>query len=681
MQRILKPLACTISLAMSSFAIAAPSSGFDVTELDKNISPCADLGAFVNAKWLAANPVPPDQVSWGSFEALRKNNLQAQRAIAEHAASHMDQAKPGSAEQKVGYFFASGMDEAAVEKAGYEPLKPQLARIAALRSGADVVAYLRASHAAGDDAVFHFGSRTDFKDSSRVIANARQGGLGLPSVDYYSKPDFAKIREAYLAHIERSLRLIGLGAADAQAQAKATMALEMRLAAVSLPPAELRKPDNQYRYVSVAEAERIMPHFAWPAFFRAQGAEVKDGFSMGQPKFFAELDKMLMEIPASDWQAYLRFHAVNNASLALSKAFQQEFFDFHDGILGQQKQMKARWERVLEVMNRRFGADFGMALGELYAAKYFPPESRRRAQAMVDDLLAAYKKRLENLPWMNAATRRHALDKLAHLTTKIGYPDQWPDWSKLELRPDDYFGNLQAIDRFFHEEDMRRIGKPSDRSLWYMAPQTVNAYYSPQTNEIAFPAAMLQPPFFDATLDDALNYGSMGAVIGHEIGHAFDDQGSQFDAQGNQADWWTDADRKHFEQRTSKLAEQFDRYEALPGKFVNGQLTMGENIGDLAGLEAAYDALQLALARNPAEAGKRIDGYTQEQRFFLGWARSWRGNMRDAALLDRLNTDPHSPRQFRAIGAPSNMPAFAQAFQCKPGDKMVRPAGQQVKIW
>jgi len=681
MQRIIKPLACAVGLALSTFAIAAPSSRFDITELDTNISPCADFGAFVNAKWMAANPVPADRTRWGSFDILAESSLDAQRGIAEDAAAHAAAATPGSAAQQVGYFYASGMDEAAIEKAGYDPLKPQLARIGAMKNGADVAAYIRGSYADGDGVAFRFGGSPDFKDSSRQIAYARQGGLGLPTADYYSKPEHAKVRDAYLTHVARSLQLIGVSAAEAQAQAKAVLAFETRLAAVSLTPTELRKPENQYRYTSIAEADKITPHFDWATFFHALGADVKDGFSLSQPEFFAEFDKMLAETPIADWQAYLRFHAVDDAAPYLSKAFQQQHFEFHDKTLQGQQDMEARWRRVLESINRYRGAGFGMALGELYAAKYFPPESRQRAQALVDNLRAAYKRRIEQLEWMSPATKQKALEKWASFTPKIGYPDQWPDWRGLTLKPGDYFGNVHAVDRFIYAREIHRIGKPVDRRRWLMTPQMVNAYYAPQTNEIVFPAAILQPPFFDAKADDALNYGAIGAVIGHEMGHGYDDQGSRFDAEGNQVSWWTDADHKAFEERTARLAAQFDGYEAAPGKFINGKLTMGENIGDLAGLNAAYDALHIALAQHPAEAKLRIDGYTQDQRFFLNWARVWRGNTREARLLTDLNTDPHSPVQFRAIGAPSNMPAFAQAFQCKPGDKMVRPAGQQVKIW
>ena len=405
---------------------------------------------------------------------------------------------------------------------------------------------------------------------------------------------------------------------------------------------------------------------------------MKDGFSLSQPKYFAEFDKMLADVPVSDWQAYLRFHAIDAASPYLSTPFQKEDFAFNAQTLNGQKEMKSRWKRTLDSVE----GGMGMALGQLYVAQTFSPESKARAEQLVSDLRAAYKQRIENLPWMSEATKKKALEKWATFTPKIGYPDKWRDWTGLTLTASNsYFQNLQAADQFNYAYMVGKIGKPVDRTEWGMTPQTVNAYYNSLKNEIVFPAAILQPPFFDAKVDDALNYGGIGAVIGHEMGHGYDDQGSKFDAQGNNVNWWTDEDRKAFEARTDLLADQFNHYEALPGKFVNGKLTMGENIGDLGGLNAAYDALQMALKRNPAEAKKTIDGYTEDQRFFLNWGRVWRGSIRPEAQLTLLNTDPHAPAQFRAIGAPSNMPAFAQAFQCKAGDAMVRSADKQVKIW
>ena len=674
--RLMKPLAFAVGIALFA-GTAAASTAFNVQQLDGKISPCTDFNGFVNAKWVAANPIPDDRTRWGSFDLLREDSLKVQHKLVENAASHAATAKPGSIEQKIGYLYASGMDEASIDKAGFDPIKPQLARIDGLKNRADVVGYIRDSYAAGEPVLFRFGGNADFKDSNREIAYAGQGGLGLPTVDYYSKPDYAKIRTAYVAHIAKLLELTGTGTADAQRQAKSVLAFETRLAAASLPPVQMRKPENRYNYVSTADADKVTPSFDWAAFFKAQGADVKDGFSLSQPRFFAEVEKMLGDVPLAEWQAYLRYHAIDHAAPYLSAPFQHEDFAFNEQTLNGQKKMKERWKRVLETTNR----GMGMALGQLYVADNFSPVSRQRAEELVNNLRVAYKTRIENLPWMSDATKQKALQKWATFVPKIGYPDKWRDWSGLDLTPDNYYANVQAAEKFNYDYRVAKIGKPVDRDEWGMTPQTVNAYYSPQKNEIVFPAAILQPPFFDANADDAINYGGIGAVIGHEMGHGYDDQGSKFDAHGNNVNWWTDADRKAFEARTAKLAAQFDAYEPLPGKHVNGQLTMGENIGDLGGLNAAYTALQMALAKNPAEANRKIDGYTQEQRFFLNWARVWRGNIRPKAQITLLNTDPHAPAKFRAIGAPSNMPEFANAFQCKSGDAMVRDGEKQVKIW
>jgi putative endopeptidase len=675
--RIVKPLALAVGLAFCSGAWAAPSGAFDIKELGSTKDACNDFNGFVNAKWLAANPIPADRTRWGSFDSLREDSLNVQHSIVEQAAKDAAKATPGSIEQKIGYLYASGMDEAAIEKAGFEPIKPELARIAGLKNSSDIVAYIRDSYAQGNPVAFRFYGSPDFKDSSKQIAYAGQGGLGLPTADYYSKPDFEKIRTAYVGHIARTLELTGVSADDAQKQAKAVMAFETRLAAASLVPTELRQPENRYHYVSIADADKATPHFDWAAFFKAQNADVSSGFSLSQPKFFAEFDKMLGDVSVADWQAYLRFHAIDDAAPYLSTPFQQEDFAFNAQTLNGQKEMKSRWKRTLDTVE----GGMGMALGQLYVAQTFSPESKQRAQELVANLRASYKSRIEKLEWMSDATKQKALEKWATFTPKIGYPDKWRDWTGLEIQQGNYYANVQAAEKFNYDYMVAKIGKPVDRTEWGMTPQTVNAYYNAQKNEIVFPAAILQPPFFDAKVDDGLNYGGIGAVIGHEMGHGYDDQGSKFDAQGNNVNWWSDADREAFTSRTDKLAAQFNSYEALPGKFVNGKLTMGENIGDLGGLNASYDALQMALAKNPAEAKKKIDGYTQEQRFFLNWGRVWRGSIRPEAQLTLLNTDPHAPAQFRAIGAPSNMPAFAQAFQCKAGDKMVRSDDKQVKIW
>ena len=665
----------TAPLASTSVAEAPKHVAFDVSDIDTNINACADFNGFVNSKWLAANPIPDDKTRWGAFDQLRETSLNTQHEIVEEAAK--SSATAGSIEQKIGTLYKAGMDEAAIDARGYEPIKPELAKIDALTSSKDIVAYLNDSFSRGQGGLFEFGAEADFKDSSRKIAYAFQGGLGLPTRDYYDKPEHAELRDAYVAHIAKVLELIGVDAAAAKKQASSVLAFETQLAKASLAPVELRNPENQYHFVTVAEANEVTPHFDWNTFFSAQKADVTDGFSLSQPMFFAEVEKMLSKTPIADWQAYLRYQYADAASPYLSAPFQQESFAFHKQILNGQKEDEPRWKRVLGTVNR----ELGMALGELYVAKAFPPESKARAQELVDNMQAALKARIEKLDWMSDTTRAKALEKWSTFLPKIGYPEKWRDWSGLTLSGESYFADVAAATQFNHDYDIAKIGKPTDRKDWGMTPQTVNAYYNPTDNTINFPAGILQPPFFDAKADDALNYGGIGGVIGHEASHGFDDQGSQFDAQGNNTNWWSDDDKKAFEARTAKLVEQFNGYEPLPGKHINGQLTLGENIADLGGLAIAYDALQVALKKNPAEAGEKIDGYTEDQRFFLNWGRIWRGHAREKRLEVLLNTDPHSPAGYRAIGAPSNMPAFAAAFACKSGDAMVRDGDTQVKIW
>ena len=669
----LKHLALAICTALSTSAMAA---SFDIHDLDSKISPCADFNGFVNAKWVAANPIPADKTRWGAFDALREQSLNTQHEIVEAAAKNADRAAAGSIEQKIGWFYRAGMDEAAIEKAGLGPIKSELDRIAALKTPQDIADYIIDEHARGLGELFMFGAGADFKNSKVQIGFAMEGGLALPTSEYYSKPEYKDLRSAYVAHVARILQLAGTSEADAKRDADRVLAFETRLAAASLTPVEGRKPENQYHFVSVADADKTSPNFSWSKFLAAQHADIQGGFSLSQPKFFAEFDKMLVDVPVSHWQAYLRAHAIDGAAPYLSKAFADESFAFYKNKLNGQKQEELRWKRVLGATNRTMG----MALGELYVAKAFPPESKTRAMELVKNVVAALKTRIEGLDWMSADTKKKALEKWASFLPKIGYPDKWRDWSGLQVKPDDYFGNILAAARFNHAWDVAKIGKPTDRLEWGMTPQTVNAYYNPTDNTINFPAAILQPPFFDAKADDALNYGGIGAVIGHEATHGFDDEGSQFDAQGNNVNWWSKEDREKFDARTARLVKQFDAYEALPGKHVNGQLTLGENIADLGGLNVAWDAFQIALKANPKE-NKKIDGYTPDQRFFLNWARVWRGSVRPERAQVMLNADPHAPTQFRAIAAPSNMPAFATSFGCKAGDSMVRGGDAQVKIW
>jgi putative endopeptidase len=524
--------------------------------------------------------------------------------------------------------------------------------------------------------VFGFGPSPDFKDSSINIAYVSQAGLGLPDRDYYFDADKADKRDAYVAHVAKVLELSGIGAKDAAAQAKDVMAFETRLAKVSKSSEELSRDVSLfYNPVTVVDADKMTPNFNWTRFFEAQGIEPPKMFSMAIPAFHAEFDKMLTEVPAATWKAYLRYQTIDGAAPFLSDDFAQENFNFYNKTLRGQKEMQPRWKRALNAVN----GNAGEALGQLYVAQNFPPESKARMKELVGNLSAALKVRIEGLDWMGDETKKKALEKWASFTPKIGYPDKWRDWSGLKTSRESYVGNILAGIDFNYQYNLKKIGKPVDKTEWGMSPQTVNAYYNPQQNEIVFPAAILQPPFFDPKADDALNYGGIGAVIGHEMIHGYDDQGSRFGASGNFENWWTDADKKGFEALTAKLEKQFNGYEAMPSMHVNGKLTLGENIADLGGLAVAYDAMKRAQGEGFEDP--MIDGYSQDQRFFMNWATVWRRNFTDAELQVRLKTDSHAPASFRAVGAPSNMDTFRTAFGCKPGDRMVRSGEDQIGIW
>ena len=681
MSRIVRrSLSLSIALAFTTLAgTAAAESVFDAGDIDTSIDACADFNAYVNGKWVAENPIPSDRTRWGAFDQLREQSLNAQRDLVDAAETVADMAGKGSLVQKIGWLYRSGMNEVAIEKAGMDPIRPEIWAIERLQNGRDVANWIGKAYADGNAQLFSFGSSADYQDAKRQIAFTFESGLGLPTKDYYSDDQYADIRRAYREYIATIFTLAGDDAKVAGSKADSVLAFESRLAAASLSNVERRDPKNQYKFVSIAEANKVTPHFDWNAFFKAQGVTVQDGFSMGQPTFFAEVDRLLAKAPIGDWRNYLAFHTIDDAAPYLSSAFQDASFAFYGKKLNGQPEQRARWKRVLDVVN----GSMGQALGQLYVDRYFPPEAKERALELVNNVQNALKVRIENLDWMSDATKAKALEKWSTFLPKIGYPDKWRDWNGLSISPDNFYANIKAAAKFNRAYDIAKIGTATDRMEWGMSPQTVNAYYSGTTNTINFPAAILQPPFFYANGDDAINYGAIGGVIGHEASHGFDDKGSKFDSVGNNANWWTDEDRAKFEARADKLVEQFEGYAPLadhPDKHVNGRLTLGENIADLGGLSVAYDALQAALKADP-EKNAKIDGFTQEQRFFLSWGRVWRGSIRDEAQLVRLNSDSHSPLKFRAIGAPSNMDAFAQAFACQVGDAMVRDGEHKVRIW
>ncbi len=649
-----------------------PVNRFDVADLDTSKNACTDFAGYVNGKWLAANEIPGDRSSWGAFEMLDERSTGIQHQLAEQAAARTDAT---GIDKIVGDFYATGMDKDRIEAQGIKPLESRLSEIDALTDGAAVAAYLRKSYASGEGQLFGFGPEADFKNSSMNIAYATQGGLGLPDKGYYFDADKKDKLAAYEKHVAKVLELSGVPAADAAKQANDVVAFETRLAKASKSSEELSRDVSLYYHpVTLAEADALTPNFSWTEFFKAQGLAPQEKFSLAIPAFHQEVSEMLADVPVEQWKSYLRFHLVDSASPYLSDAFVQENYAFYNKTMRGQAQIKDRWKRVLDTIEDQAGE----ALGQLYVKVAFPAESKARMEKLVQNLRDALKVRLENLTWMSPETKKKAMEKWASFTPKIGYPDKWRDWTGLQTSRDSYIGNVLAANKFNYEWNLSKIGKPVDKTEWGMTPQTVNAYYNPLQNEIVFPAAILQPPFFDAKADDAYNYGGIGAVIGHEMIHGYDDQGSRFGPTGNFENWWTDTDAKGFKALTNKLVQQFDEYEAMPGKHVNGNLTLGENIADLGGLAVAYDALQ----RAQPDAGASSDvGLTRDQKFFANFATVWRRNFKPEELNVRLTTDPHAPANFRAIGAPSNMEAFAKAFDCNAGDKMVRDGDKRIQIW
>ena len=667
----IRALAASVLLGLAVSASAQPNErGLDARNSDSATPACSDFFQHANGGWLKANPIPAEYSQWSLDDELRERNLALLRGVLEDAAK--TPGDRGSTTQKIGDFYASAMDEKAIESAGYAPVQPWLDEVAALKTPADVAALVRRWQAQGISVLFNFTPQPDMKDAGSMIGYAVQGGLGLPDRDYYTRSD-AKSKDLlgkYRAHVARMLGLVG--EKNAGEQAGWVLALEASLAKASLDRTQMRDPQTYYRMATLAQADAQTPHFSWSAFHAAIGRDDVRQFSLPHPKFFAAVDAALAKAPVSHWQAYLRWHLVDGAAPYLGKAFVDADFDFHGRTLRGTQELKPRWKRAIDASNDALG----FALGEAYVARVFPPEAKQRALQLVKNLEIALRKRIAGLEWMGEDTKKAAYAKLDTLAPKIGYPDEWRDYSALTIHRDGYFANVRAAGAFEARREIAKIGRPVDRSEWGMLPQTVNAYYDPQQNEIVFPAAQLLPPYFDANMDDAVNYGGIGSVIGHEMLHGFDDEGSQFDAQGNLRDWWTKRDRERFEQRTARLVEQFDGYVPIDDLHIKGKLTLGENIADLGGLQVAWDAWQLT---DDAKAGAQRDGLTPPQRFFLSFAQAWRTQQRPETLRLQVQSNEHAPAKFRVNGPVSNMPAFANAFACKTGEPMLRAA--RVDIW
>jgi endothelin-converting enzyme/putative endopeptidase len=666
-------LAAATAAPAQPAAPAAPKApgAFDIASLDRSVDPCTNFYEFACGGWRKANPIPADQTRWGRFNELAERNREDLHRILEKAKDPQPGRSP--IEAKVGDYYAACMDEPGIEAKGLAPVRPLLDRVAAVDSKAALFRLLGQHEAEALPALFRFGASPDMHDSRQTIANVGQGGLGLPDRDDYLNADAKskEKRERYVEHVARVLELGGAPPDQAKADAATVMRVETALAAAHLKRVEMRDPKNRDNPMTVEELQQLAPAFEWSEYLKATGAPSFTRLNVASRKYFAEGNEVVEKTPLPDWKTYVRWRVLAGAAPFLGSAFVDQDFRFNRAYLQGAKEIEPRWKRCVQATDRALGD----ALGQLYVEKTFGADGKARMAKMIEAITAAMREDIETLDWMTPDTRKKALAKLAAFNTgKVGYPDRWKDYSSVEIRRDDYFGNSRRARVFEVKRDFARIDKPTDRTLWGMTPPTVNAYYNSANNEIVFPAGILQPPFFDRAIDDPVNYGGIGVVIGHEYTHGFDDQGSKFDAEGNFANWWTDADRKAFDERTGCIKAQYDGYVPVKDPVggdvhLNGALTLGENTADNGGLRVAYAALQKALAGRPRA---KVDGFTEEQRFFLGFANVWCQNVTEAAARQLAQTDPHSSGEFRVIGSVSNMPEFAQAFGCKAGQPMVR---------
>jgi len=674
-RRILLP-AITLGLAASPLA-AQGYKGFNPSYMDTSVPPCVDFFRYAQGTWEKKTVIPAEYAIYGVGQEMEERSYIILKDILETAAKNRTAPK-GSELQKVGDFYASGMDLERIERDGVKPLEGDFARIAAIQDGKALAETLAALHMKQVRASFHFRVDQDDKDSERYIVQLSQGGLGLPEREYYLKddPKSKEIRAKYLQHVARTFELLGEKAPLAKAHADVVMEVETRLARASMSMEERRNPKAIYNKMTRAEFITKAPGLEWKAYFAAIGIPATEpNLLVRQPAFFQELGRMAAGLPVAQWQTYLRWHLVQSTSEFLNAALEQEDFEFYGKVMQGSQEQKPRWKRILAHTDERIGE----ALGKLYVERAFPPLAKQKVQDITKNLVTALRARILKLDWMSEATKKQAMAKLDTLRVKIGYPDVWRDYSALDIQRGSYVQNALAAQSFEFKRILGRLGKPLDRGEWLMTPPTNNAYYEPTLNEMCFPAGGLQPPYFDLEADDAVNYGNTGGTIGHEMIHGFDDEGRQYDAQGNLKDWWTPSDAKAFEERTQLVVKQFDAFEPLPGIHVNGKTSLGENLADLGGLQVAFDAFKLS-QKGKAPVGL-IEGFTPEQRFFLGYAEYWRSKIREEALRDRLMTDVHAPAKERVLGPLANMPEFYEAFGCKDGDPMKRPDKERPSVW
>ena len=665
--------ASLLSVASAQQPVPASSKyepALDVMSMDRSVDPCVDFFKYSCGGWMKTNPIPPDQSSWDTYSKMQDENRGRLRLILE-AASAPDP-KRNAATQKIGDYYSSCTDEKAIEAKGAEPLKPDLERIAKIASKPEIAGVAAAM--IQENVLFRFDSTQDFRDATQVIAEADQGGLGLPDRDYYVKddPKSVDLRKAYLAHVQKMFELLGDHPDVAAAEAQTVMRIETALAKGSMTRVERREPKNLDHKMTSGELEKISPDFQWQVYFTKVGLPSLASLNVASPGFFKAMNEELGKESLADWKIYLRWHLVHADAPFLSAAFLNENFAFYGKTLRGQQELQPRWKRCTEYVD----SDLGEALGQVYVEKYFGPDAKQQALKMVREIQTAMEQDINSLPWMSAATKQQALVKLHGMANKIGYPDKWRDYSKLEIVRGDELGNVERARRFEFNRDLAKIGKPLDRGEWGMTPPTVNAYYNPQMNDINFPAGVLQPPAFDPASDAAPNYGDTGGTIGHELTHGFDDEGRQFDAQGNLRDWWTEDDGKEFVKRASCISDQYSTYTIIDDIKINGKLTLGEDVADLGGLILAYMAWK---EDTKGQNLQPLDGLTPDQRFFVGYGQSWCGETRDETKRLRATVDPHSPEKYRTNGVVSNMPEFQEAFHCKATSPMVNQ--NRCRVW
>jgi putative endopeptidase len=645
----------------------------DLANMDTTIRPGDDFFMYANGGWLKNNPIPGTETRWGSFNELQEFNYKALHELLDQAAKA--NGKAGSAEQKVGDFYLSGMDSATIDKAGITPLKADLDRIAAITDAQGVLNEVAYEHTVGLNPLFSFYIGPDDKNVEKMLPQVFQGGLGLPDRDYYFETDdrSKKIRAAYMDHLKKMFVLAGDDEATATKNAATVFALETKLAGASMTRVEMRDPYKVYNKFDLAQLDKTTG-MNWNAVAEKMEIKGQDTLLVGQPNFFKTVGGLLKSTPVEDWKTYLRWNLINENAPYLSSAIDKQNFEFYGKTLTGQQEQKPRWKRVLTSVD----GSIGELLGKMYVDKNFKPEAKERMLTLVNNLQETYAERIKRVDWMSDSTKQKALAKLNSFMKKIGYPDKWKDYSNLSIVRDSYVKNMMSSANFEYKYMVSKLGKPVDKSEWGMTPPTVNAYYNPAFNEIVFPAGILRFPFFDFNADDAINYGGIGAVIGHEMTHGFDDQGAQYAADGNLKNWWSTQDEANFKKRTDMVVKQYNAYTVLDNMHVNGELTQGENIADLGGLAIAYEAFKKT---KQGQSSEKIDGFTPDQRFFLSWAQVWRANTRDEELARRIKIDPHSPNIFRCNGPLSNMTEFYQAFNIKEGDKLWKADSLRAKVW